>query len=99
MRKMAVVAELLELAELPQGHRVAEREGSRGGVHAEVDAKGAVLLEEAAEFALHLLLERLVAVVHAAHEDVELVVNRGHGAVVGFGHLSNSRACATSRAI
>ena len=90
-----LVAEVLELAQLAQRHRVPQRERGRRRVDAEVDAQGAVLLQPLAQLRLEGAPQASVAVLHAAHEREELLVHGGHRAA----HDSSPRTCATSCAI
>ena len=77
-----VVAEPLELAQLPQRDGVAEGERGGGRVNSEIDAERPVEHQEAAQFALHLAAQEVIAIVHAVHEDSQLVINGGH--LAGF---------------
>ena len=87
--------EALELAQLAQGHGVAQRERRGRRVHAQVDAQGAVLLQQRAQLRLEGPPQAAVAVFDAAHEAEELLVDGGHGAA----HASSSRTRRTSAAI
>ena len=103
-----MVAQLLELAQLSQRDGVAERQRSGGGINAEVDAQRPVEHQEPAQLALHLATQEVVTVVHAAHQDGEMVINRTHLAHAAFSlrlrrcfvcHCRAIRAESTSSAI
>ena len=73
-----MVAQLLELPQLSNGHRVPDVQVRGPRVEAAIDPQWPALLQPLAELELHAPREGRVAVLGALHQEPHLVLERGH---------------------